>query len=170
MGYKDKYKFRAKKAIDKKWLTGLLFRKNPLQSCCEPYGQQQQPEYFILSTNFTNWRIPRQVVLHKVSSDTIGQSTGATELAYTSHGLKKGKVIFDGDILKIQSNHSNPEIVLVCWSAAKGGWTWLFVSGSCMAEEDIQKVEIIGNKWDNPEMLVTSSSDIVVPDGMIQYN
>ena len=71
----------------------------------------------------------------EVVPETVGQYTGLTD--------KNGKKIFEGDIVKI----SNDEIFEVKYE--DGGFT----AGLFLGDWDYGHVEVIGNIYDNPELL-----------------
>ena len=79
----------------------------------------------------------------QVDPDTVGQYTGLTD--------KNGKKIFEGDLLEYLDYDDPP--YLVYWG--DGGWDTK--SGDSMPDDmtsfDSDRWEIIGNKWDNPELL-----------------
>lgn len=70
-----------------------------------------------------------------VIPETVGQYTGLTD--------KNGKKIFEGDIVKI----SNDEIFEVKYE--DGGFT----AGLFLGDWDYGHVEVIGNIYDNPELM-----------------
>lgn len=71
----------------------------------------------------------------EVVPETVGQYTGLTD--------KNGKKIFEGDIVKI----SNDEIFEVKYE--DGGFT----AGLFLGDWDYGHVEVIGNIYDNPELV-----------------
>lgn len=71
----------------------------------------------------------------EVVPETVGQYTGLTD--------KNGKKIFEGDIVKI----SNDEIFEVKYE--DGGFT----AGLFLGDWDYGHVEVIGNIYDNPELM-----------------
>ena len=78
----------------------------------------------------------------EVPPETVGQYTGLCD--------KNGKKIFEGDIIKI----SNGEIYTVVFEA--GGFaTGIFSSGFFLGEWDMAHVEVIGNIYDDPELMKT---------------
>ena len=72
---------------------------------------------------------------YSVKPETIGQYTGLTD--------KNGRKIFEGDVVKI----SNGEIFEVKYE--DGGFT----AGLFLGDWDYGHVEVIGNIYDNPELL-----------------
>ena len=84
-----------------------------------------------------------------VLSETVGQFTGLTD--------KNGKKIFEGDILKFGDCGIYP----VWWDAD------FFTFGSCWFSDfdplykyDRNKIEVIGNIHDNPELIGGGESEI----------
>lgn len=79
---------------------------------------------------------------YQVNPDTVGQYTGLCD--------KSGKKIFEGDIIKI----SNGEIYTVVFEAG-AFTTGIFSSGFFLGEWDMAHVEVIGNIYDDPELMKT---------------
>lgn len=92
--------------------------------------------------------------LAKVDPETVGQFTGDKELSNDAEGrTATGKDIFDGDIIEVVSEEDGNGIYLVFWNDEKSGWGWKHLSGSKPSEDYIDAIRIIGNRWDNPELL-----------------
>lgn len=91
--------------------------------------------------------LSRLIVLHEVKSETVGQYTGLTD--------KNGKKIFEGDIVKVTTGiegykstyHST--IQEVKYNAEMCGIA-VFLP---FDNSDMVEVEVIGNIYDNPELL-----------------
>ena len=84
-----------------------------------------------------------------VDENTICQYTGLTD--------KNGKKIFEGDILR----HADETILKTVWNNRKYGFAAQCVKGSVLLkgckwglwEFESDEVEVIGNVFDNPELL-----------------
>lgn len=84
-----------------------------------------------------------------VGENTICQYTGLTD--------KNGKKIFEGDILR----HADETILKTVWSDRKYGFAAQCVKGSVLLKDckwglgefESDEVEVIGNIFDNPELL-----------------
>ena len=125
--------FRGKSADNGEWLYGMPFKthigifivyeENP--HYCGQYGYMEIDG------------------LGKVDPDTISQYTGLKD--------KSGKKIFEGDIAQI--GHSNKLAYLVFEE-----YQWIFKMPNLPSwrhrlENNSAKYKIVGNIWDNPELL-----------------
>ena len=87
--------------------------------------------------------------IYEVDKDTICQYTGLTS--------KNGKKIFEGDILR----HADETILKTVWNDRKYGFAAQCVKGSVLLKDckwglwefESDEVEVIGNVFDNPELL-----------------
>lgn len=124
--------FRAKKVDGSEWIEGY-YRYIP---CINRHS--------ILPTNPKNEQEEYQIIL-----ETVGQYTGLTD--------KNGKKIFEGDILR----HADGNILKTVWNDRKYGFAAQCVKGSILlqgckwglCEYGSDQVEVIGNIFDNPELL-----------------
>ena len=125
--------FRGKRVDNNEWVFGdLIASKNKYY--IHPQGNSFQVDG-VLS---------RLIVLHEVKSETVGQYTGLTD--------KNGNKIFEGDIVKclsLENGYVNKEVYYAEDRAR-------FVLGSLGSDYDFEEyinVEVIGNIYDNPELL-----------------
>lgn len=123
-------KFRGKRVDDGEWVYGDYYDESHLHS-----------ETVIII-------IPKDKTLgHKVDPSTVGQYTGLKD--------KNGKEIYDGDVMK-----ECDFLYLVEW---RNITIWLKPLDKWSVEHEARPIamnmgsgilrEVIGNKWDNPELL-----------------
>lgn len=126
--------FRGKR-ID----NGEMFRGNLLKL--------NKKTYLVPQNAWFEWG--RLTAIVEVYPETLGQDTGWRD--------KNGKRIFEGDICK---NIKTGEIVSVQWRGTMSVYVWgkrkegyehLFDFGESLRPND--KYEVIGNIYDNPELL-----------------
>lgn len=135
--------FRGKALDGGKWVTGwyveACFGSWPLEPAIIPSEDAKRGCY-------------RPVAVHP---STVGQFTGLYD--------KDGKRIFEGDIIKIEfDNRQSDELppiwydtALVHFSEKYHGWYAKFADDelSMFEYDDLSIVEVIGNRWDNSELL-----------------
>lgn len=128
--------FRGKDSITKSWVYGALVQ------------QQDDPlkeKAFIISYSNYQFGDFSEAVMHEVDPETVGQYTGFVD--------KKGKKIFEGDIVSIYNSKAflfavewNNQYVLKCTTNG--------VSDNILnVIESPEDVEVVGNIYDNPELI-----------------
>lgn len=140
---KREIKFRAKRKDNNKWAFGDLVKDNAGGAWIE--------------TNLQTWRENCDDVdafgsrLY-VDIDTVGQFTGLTD--------KKGREIYEGDVLRI-NNGAVICLLVVTWNAEVGSWCLRFKEelkegtrplGRWLCDRDYD-IELTGNIYDNKELL-----------------
>jgi uncharacterized phage protein (TIGR01671 family) len=131
--------FRGKDSITKSWVYGALVQ------------QQDDPlkeKAFIISYSNYQFGDFSEAVMHEVDPETVGQCTG--------FGDKNGNKIFEGDIVSICN--SKTFFFIVYWNHAVKSFilksTVNGVNGiDCNVLDSTQDIEVIGNIYDNPELI-----------------
>ena len=133
-------KFRGKRKDNEEWIYGYLII---LES---PAGEKN---YFILPEEFKiDWtdKYPGTQILenfHEVIPETVGQYTGSKD--------KNGREIYDGDIVKNLANNSILKVEF-----GMEGVIFINKKGQSvfpMKKDRRLELEVIGNIYENPELL-----------------
>ena len=120
--------FRGKRTDNGEWVEGYL---------CECHHKDTGKYDYAIQEMFENGYI-----MHEVIPETVGQYTGLTD--------KNGKKIFEGDICKHRSNYSGNTVISVV-TYTDGHFLALVCENSGF--ELSEKLEVIGNIHDNPELV-----------------
>ena len=132
----DRYSFKAKRLDNGEWEIGSLIAL--------PKGEYE------ISNKCNNppdcdpmW--DKVVITHKVNPTTICQCTGLKD--------KNGKLIWENDIVRVKVGTAK-----VVWNKSEWRIEWLKKDLwrkdlFYWAVEDVQRIEVIGNIFDNPELL-----------------
>ena len=120
--------FRGKRTDNGEWVEGYL---------CECHHKDTGKYDYAIQEMFENGYI-----MHEVIPETVGQYTGLND--------KNGKKIFEGDICKHRSNYSGNTVISVV-TYTDGHFLALVCENSGF--ELSEKLEVIGNIHDNPELL-----------------
>lgn len=140
---KREIKFRGKRKDNNKWVYGDIIHDNAGGTWIE--------------TNLQTWRENCDDVDEfgsrlYVDIDTVGQFTGLTD--------KKGREIYEGDVLRI-NNGAVICLLVVIWNAEVGSWCLRFKEelkegtrplGRWLCDRDYD-IELTGNIYDNKELL-----------------
>ena len=137
--------FRGKSIKTNQWIYGGFHIWEKRQVCALSNDSLKDDEisYVITVNSFADWNMPRTMHAVEVIADTVGQYTGLTD--------RNGNKIFEGDIVNILTE--NEEIGIIVYE--DGGF---IVRADKFSVDFINNingtdVEVIGNKYDNPELL-----------------
>lgn len=145
--------FRGKDKDDGNWYEGYYLQLHDTTYCCLPSDNveeanrlnKENEHHYIVFEQMTDWELPNKHLKADVLPETVCQYTGLTD--------KNGRKIFEGDIVRYL------EI------GAFGKVVWYEGDYIGFAVDDIDdsfqqydkdlfgKVEVIGNIFDNPELL-----------------
>lgn len=128
--------FRGKDSITKRWVYGALVQQQ---------DDLLKEKAFIISYSNYQFGDFSEAVMHEVDPETVGQYTGFVD--------KKGKKIFEGDILSIYNSKAflfavewNNQYVLKCTTNGVSDNIFNVI-------ESPEDVEVFGNIYDNPELI-----------------
>lgn len=142
--------FRGKSIMRGEWIYGYLnqHRGNIRYDCdCEPIVDGC---YYI-----NDWQTKIETGMYgqdyKVDSSTVGQFTGLTD--------KNGVKVFEGDIVRYGDT-----IHRVVFEQRNGTAYFGLVYAACETlpfghYQDLKQIEVIGNIYDNPELLEVSGNE-----------
>lgn len=127
--------FRGKRIDNGEWVKGFPYIT---------HGGEHQIRYYDSESNIENCS-------HTVIPDTLGRFTGLTD--------RNGVKIFEGDIVRYGDT-----IHRVVFEQRNGTAYFGLVYAACETlpfghYQDLKQIEVIGNIYDNPELLEVSESE-----------
>ena len=133
--------FKAKRVENGEWIEGYYYKVQETVYCFkEDYEKNPVPiHHFIIFTRTTDWGLPMQVYQTEIIPETLCQFTGLCD--------KNGKKIWENDICDRKEKY--PEVVKMTNSYCNLGF---YVN-------ERKCVEVIGNIFDNPELLQEESNE-----------
>ncbi len=140
--------FRGKDKDDGNWYEGYYLQLHDTTYCCMPSDNvdeanrlnKENEHHYIVFEQMTDWGLPNKHLRAEVLPETVCQYTGLTN--------KNGRKIFEGDII----NDIDYGIMKCIY--LHGSFVWYKEDGfkiECM--KYVPVIEIIGNIFDNPELI-----------------
>lgn len=139
---KDRYLFKAKRKDNGEWVEGYLFKQVAIEDRI----------YFAIEV------IDSTVKAYEIDVSTLCQYTGLTD--------KNGNKIWENDVVKrYNANGDAWRISKIVWADYSLNMGWCIEDVKSLTEyssklfkvgfnaDDAEKVEVIGTKFDNPELL-----------------
>lgn len=139
--------FKGKAKGTGEWISGGYLQRAEAKYY---FKKDQALIHCYISSDWTTYfGLPSELTIHEVEPSTVCQCTGLTD--------KNGKKIFEGDILR----HADETILKTVWNDRKYGFAAQCVKGSVLLKDckwglgefESDEVEVIGNVFDNPELL-----------------
>lgn len=121
--------FKAKRKDSGEWMYGY-YRRIPCMRLYEHYIMPQNPK--------------NRLEQYEIDPDTLCQYTGLTD--------KNGKKIWENDIVR----NKKGDIGVAQWFEEHAAFMIWNKTKNCvcyLAENDFSKIEVVGNIFDNPELL-----------------
>ena len=166
--------FKAKCKQNERWVEGYIYGYEPPLQCVVPEGYEPDPtKWYILQTGFADWSMPRPVSFIEVDPNTISQYIGAN-CWNADQGLLSEK-IFMNDIVRVTTGDMHVDYLLwdarevPCREAIALNRGYYFNGVDYRSEHrffweefmtylqdpwgDHSSIEVIGNIFDNPELL-----------------
>lgn len=147
--------FRGKRKKDDKWAVGGFHKWETRQPC--PFNDElslDEVKYLIIGNTNADWNMPREICATEVDPETVGQYIGSVD---------KNKVrIFEGDILKAKvrcGRYYKNKIGCVVYDGLALQFVLKIQSENGYDYKPIpfaNYCEVIGNIYDNPELLENS--------------
>ena len=130
--------FKGKRIDNGEWVEGFYYKMSETTYCfAEDYERNPVPEHhYILQERMTDWGLPNQIIQIEVDPESICQFTGLCD--------KSGNKIWENDILKYEWGEERIDVVEY--------QPPIFTYSKSM-RWSLNRDEVIGNIFDNPELL-----------------
>lgn len=139
--------FRGKRLDNGEWVYGAYHKHDTVKVCIA--GDDPKTKHIIIADGFCDWGFEPPLMCYYVDPDTVGQFTGLRD--------KNGKRIFEGDIVQYYGTYALE--VYMENGHTKIRWFDTVTNSKCTElffgydEDAYGDYLVIGNKWDNPELL-----------------
>lgn len=143
--------FKAKRLDNGEWVEGYYIYHIKRTPCV--IGDSVKPEdeqHVIMQDGFSDWNMPRDTVHFDIDPETLCQFTGLYD--------KNGRKIWENDIVKkVDTNALGWPRERMCSISfnISGYWslTTEYGDGYWLGEFASEQLEVVGNVFDNPELL-----------------
>lgn len=152
-------KFRAKsddKETQNRWFYGGYAKLDKTTYCFkEDYDRNpDNTVHYIIFDEMTDWGLPNRHLRASINPETIGQFTGLKD----KHGIE----IYEDDIVKVKNiDYLIGKVVYdkeyLCYQIEVDEQV-IFPVSVCYGDYNELDIEVIGNIWDNPELLKESDN------------
>ena len=152
--------YRGKRVDNGEWVYGYYYKIPAPPVYFKEDKKVVQVKHFIIleHPNYVpDWGMPRKMVQVEVDHETVGQCIGLPD--------KNGKKIYEGDFVAFEDGTSTEagfmdfvSIGEVEWVKEIAGFT---VSDRASADIEcvFESCEVVGNKWDTPDLLNKTIGD-----------
>lgn len=149
-------KFRGKDVEANRWVYGGYFKHQKRTPCpIGDYIKEEDFEHLIISSGFSDWNMPKPIECTVIDGNTVGQYVGINDM--------NGKEIYTGDIVNMVYDGNLYTYVIVFdisevgfkGTNGKEDYGHNFEYLTCCEE-----IEVIGNIYDNEELLKSISNDM----------
>ena len=143
--------FKAKRIDNGEWVEGYYVYHIKRTICAfNDKVKAEDEQHVIMQDGFSDWNMPRDTVHYDINPDTLCQYTGLTD--------KNGNKIWENDIVnKIDTNGLGYHRERKCKVSFDELGYWLLTTeygdGYWLGEFDSEQLEVIGNIFDNLELL-----------------
>ena len=151
--------FRGRSLQTGEWVYGYYYEHQPPMQCKTSKDYvPEKPKSYILQTGFADWNMPRPVDFIEVDPGTVGQCTGVKDCKRTVK-YSKGQPIYVGDIVIVNYGLKDRKENIINEQNCKGYLAiikfedGMFTHGWCEPELNGERLYVIGNIYDNPELL-----------------